>query len=269
MRMTVLAALGSLMLAGCGGQFVLYAPDPVAPAGQEAPMVVRLERLELFNAPAPVRETCVRFQATEGEQAAFTDKEGYAGVALRAPLRPGNYSLRVAVQAKEGEEVTQLGRFYVWAKEQRVIAVDLDSLPGVLSLQAAGGRAAMAHVAARANVLYLTQKPTSEHARAHRTLAQCGYPDGPILLWQSRRWEVVTRGGVPMPQILWEGRLVSQLPLLRKQFPGLTSGISTSSAAAAAFREAGIRPVIVGGAYVPDNSHLRCRTWADLASLGL
>ncbi len=269
MRMIVLAALASLLFAGCGGQFTLYAPDPVAPAGQEAPMVVRLQRADLFNVPMSVRDTCIRFQVSEGEQAAFTDKEGYAGVALRAPVRPGNYPLRVAVQAKEGEEVTQQGRFYVWAKERTAVAVDLDSLPTYASFQAGGARAALAHVATRANIVYLTQKAAPEHARLHRTLAQSGYPDGPILLWQSRRWEIVNQGGMRIPQILWEGKLVSQLPLLRDQFPGLNVGVSTNPRAAAAFHEANLRPVVVGGAYVPGNYHVRCTTWADLPAVGL
>lgn len=269
MRMILLSGLGSLMLAGCGGQFSLYAPDPVAPAGQEAAMVVRLQRADVFNVPMSVRDTCVRFQTAEGEQAAYTDKEGYAGVALRAPARPGNYPLRVAVQAKEGEEVNHQGRFYVWAKERTAIAVDMDSLPTYASLQSAGARTALAHVAAKANIVYLTLKPVSEHARAHRTLAQCGYPDGPILLWQSRRWEMIEQGGMRIPQILWEGKLVSQLPLLRDQFPGLNAGISTSARAAEAFHEANLRPVIVGGAYMAGNYHIRCNTWADLPAIGL
>lgn len=269
MRMTLLSGLASLMLAGCGGQFSLYAPDPVAPAGQEAPMVVRLQRADLFNVPMSVRDTCIRFQATEGEQAAFTDKEGYAGVALRAPPRPGNYPLRVAVQAKEGEEVTHQGRFYVWAKERTAIAVDLDALPTYASLQAGAARSALARVAAKANIVYLTLKPVSEHPLAHRKLVQCGYPDGPILLWESRRWEIVSQGGMRIPQILWEGKLVSQLPLLRDQFPGLNAGISTSARAAEAFHEAKLRPVVVGGGYMPGNYHIRCNTWADLPAMGL
>lgn len=269
MRMLLLAAVGSLMLAGCGGQFTLYAPDPVAPAGQEAAMVVRLQRADLFNVPMSVKETCVRFQVNGSEQAAFTDKEGYAGVALRAPIRPGNYPLRVAIQAKEGEEVTRMGRFYVWARERTAVAVDLDSLPTFGSMQAAGARSSLTRLATRANIVYLTQKAVSEDDMAHRRLAQCGYPDGPIVPWQNHRWEIVTRNGIRMPRIHWEGKMISQLPVLRERFPGLNAGISTSPQAAAAFHEANLRPVIVGGAYVPDNYHVRCNTWADLPAVGL
>ncbi|MCY2931041.1 MAG: hypothetical protein NTV86_16445 [Planctomycetota bacterium] len=269
MRLTLLAAFGSLMFAGCGGQFSLYAPDPVAPAGQEAAMVVRLQRADLFNVPMAVKETCVRFQVGGVEQAAYTDKEGFAAVALRAPIRPGNYPLRVAVQAKEGEEITRLGRFYVWARERTAVAVDMDSLPTLGSVQASGARSSLVRLATRANIVYLSQKPVSEHDLARRRLEQCGYPDGPIVPWENHRWEMVTRNGIRMPQIHWEGKMISQLPLLRERFPGLNAGVSTNPQAAAAFHEAKLRPVVVGGAYVPGNYHIRCNTWADLPAVGL
>jgi hypothetical protein len=269
MRQTMLMAIGCLLLSGCGGQFILIAPDPIAPAGQEAPMVVRLQRRDLFFVPAAVKDTCIRFQLPESRQAAITDRDGYAGVSLQAPQRPGIFPLKVAAQAREGEEILQQSRFYVWARDQTAIAVDLDGLPGYGSAEALEARSALVRLAARANLVYLTQRAVTEHPKAHAFLARCGYPDGPIVVWESKRWQMVNRGGLPVPEILWEGRMVSQLPLLRDQFPGLNVGICTGGKAAAGFNAANLRAIVVGDAAVKGDQVKSCRRWSDLPALGL
>jgi len=192
----------------------------------------------------------------------------------------------------EGEEVSATVPLYVWDAAKAVVAVDLDSLPTSRRSFLASSRAnwsrmtggtappsgpqavaparrALARVAAGANVIYLTRDEVKTHRRLHGWLTAEGYPDGPILLWQRRRWHIVRTGRFRIPRVVIESRLVSQLSELRKAFPRMGLGVSASSLAAKSFAEAHLRCVVIGGAKVRSTNPIRFASWGELAEKGL
>ncbi len=229
---------------GCGGEYKMTVPDAVAPAGEEAPIVVRLQRNDFLILDMAVEQVPIGLQVDDAQQRyAYTDKFGYAGTLVPVPDEPGMYPLELYHQdSDEGDEVRGTGRVYVWDPNRPVVAVDLDCLP-----LAGDGRAAEALTrwASQAHIAYFTREPVSEHAGLHRVLASGGYPDGPILLWKRQRWHI-TRGTWNIPKIVVESRLVSQLSELRKTFPALKTGLAGCSLSAQTFQQAGMRTVVVG-----------------------
>jgi len=229
---------------GCGGAYKMTVPDAVARAGEEAPIVVRLQRNDFLILDMAVEEVPIGLQVDDAQQRyAYTDKFGYAGTLVPVPDEPGVYPLELYHQdSDEGDEVYGTGRVYVWDPNRPAVAVDLDCLP-----LASDGRAAeaLAGWAKAAHIAYFTREPVSEHDGLHRVLASAGFPDGPILLWKRRRWHI-TRGTWNIPKIVVESRLVSQLSELRKTFPALRTGLAGCPLSAAAFQRADMRTVVVG-----------------------
>ena len=180
--------------------------------------------------------------------------------------------MRIEFQDRHGVEVSADAQVFVWMPARRVIAVDLDCLPPPGHPHVAQARAAMNILARDVNFLYLTSKAVIEHARARRAIKDAGYPGGPLVVWRSKSWHFVSRGRFRLPQVVIERQLVSRLPQLRKEFPGLNTGLCTCGRAGENFAEAGIRTVVIGAAEVdgdvPDVT--RCPTWLELpAKLGL
>jgi hypothetical protein len=254
-------------LAGCSGQYILTAPDQVAPAGGEVRAVVRLQRHEFLRLTPAVEEAVLRFRATGGPvRAGYTDEDGYAGVNVPAPREPGRYALSIAYQDDYGDELSDAVPLYVWEPQTRIVAVDADCLrPPVESPQAPE---ALRKIAQDARILYLTRADVDEHGRLHYRLQRWGYPDGPVLLWQRRRWRLV-EGKWRIPKIEFEDRLVNQLSELRKDFPGLATGVCECELAAKAFAEAGLETILVGDAEVPSQYVSRHTSWAKLSETGL
>lgn len=265
-----MAAACCAFFAGCGGEYILNVPDQVAPARGQVPVVVRLQRNDFFVLALGVGNEGIGF-SMDGKvrRHAFTDPDGYAGVSLPAPARPGTYPVHVRCQDRNGREVDAEAQLHVWEPKRTIIAVDLDCLPTIGSSEFAPARTALQQLAVKANILYLTRRAVMKHSDAHEFLINSRYPDGPILVWRRKSWHYVSRGRFRMPRITVERRLVSQLPLLREQFSGLNVGICTGKSGARGFAEAGLRCIVVGRA-TPDVENLtRCSRWSDIAKLGL
>ncbi|MGC9454129.1 MAG: hypothetical protein ACP5HU_04630 [Phycisphaerae bacterium] len=263
-RFGVLAVLLTVSLAGCGGRYILTAPQQVAPAGGHVRAIVRLQRHEFLRLAPSVEEALLRFSAGDGAvRAAYTDEDGYAAANVPAPAEPGRYALTIRHQDDLGEQFTESVPLFVWSGDATIVAVDADSLDD--DPQAAE---ALSRIAEDARVLYMTQADISDHRQIGERLVSDGYPDGPVLLWQRRRWRL-TEGKWRIPKIEFEDRLVSRLAELREDFPQLSYGICSGSRPAAAFAKAGLETIVIGDADVPDEHVSRRSSWAELAERGL
>ena len=259
----------SAAVTGCGGQYILTTPDHAGPAGGETTIVVRLQRSEVYKIAPPVTEALLRFRTGDDEmRGAYTDKLGYAGTTVAIPATPGLYTVMVSLQDTEGDEASESVRVYAWDPARPIVAVDMDSLPLAGRAGAKDAIAALAGIAQRANVLYLTRRSVARHGQGHGQLRVSGYPDGPILLWRRQRWRIVRTSRFKV-RVIVDKRLVSQLAELRKVFGGLATGICTSSLAARAFAQAGMKSVVIGRAEVSSPNVTRHQTWADLAMVGI
>jgi len=257
-------------LAGCGGQYILTAPDYIALAGSEAPVVVRLQRSEFYRVAASVVDAPLQFRIAGGdERVAYSDSLGYVGTTVSAPARPGKYRLSITYQDYEGDVLAGELALYAWLADRAVVAVDLDGLPppGVAQTEAAWS--ALSVIARGANILYLTRRPVAEHQQIHADMRKAGYPDGPVLLWQRERWHITRTGPYKLPKVIVETRLVSQLEELRRVFPRLEVGVCTSELAAKALADAGLRCVVVGSGGEGLLNVMRHESWGELADRGI
>jgi hypothetical protein len=242
--------IGLGVLGGCGGGYVLTAPDAVAPAGGEAPTVVRLQRKELPLVAPPAQAAPLRFRVAEGPtRAARTDKKGYASAAVPVPQTVGVFPMTVALQDVEGRETAWELRTFVWAPDRPIVAVDLEALPhGGRGVEQA--KTALENLALHANVLYLSDHSVAKFPKLRKALAAAGLPDGPILSWRAKGW--------------WTQQVVSPLAGLRKVFPKLRGGIAGSRLAVRAFESAGMKCLVVGGKAIAQGRAVQCMSWAEL-----
>jgi hypothetical protein len=245
---------------GCAGGYALSAPDCLAPVGGTVPVVVRLQHRELPFFTPPGKTIALRFRLAEGPmRAARTDKNGYAAVSLRAPQATGVYPVNVALQDVEGEEATWDILTFVWDSSRPIIAVDLDA---VVQRGAAvpEARAAMTHLAKTANILYLTDAEVATFPRVHQVLNGAGLPDGPILVWGQQPW---------WQWPWWTAKPVaSPLQRLREVFPHLETGIAGSHLGVEAFRQAGMKCLLVRS-LMGGNEDASIMSWATLSQKGL
>lgn len=264
MRARVLLACLLAGVGGCSGHYVFSVPDQLAPAGGEATTVLRLQRNEFAGVLLPVKNQPVQLRANGGAlRGAFTDSLGYAGAALPAPKQPGVYEVSISLQDRRGDEAAAVAPLYVLAADKPVLAVDAACLPHEPSPEV---KQALKAAAADGGVIYFTDQPRKRLA-LRESLRAGGYPDGPLVWWQSQAWHVVRQG--PLPRIVVESRLVSPLDHLRASFPGLTCGLTADPAAARAFAGAGMKVVYIG-APPPGVANVAARAnWAELAAVGL
>jgi hypothetical protein len=205
-----------------------------------------------------------------GLQCTYTDKMGYACAMVPAPRRPDLYEMLVRYADKDGREVSQTAPVYVWPHDSKVVAVDLDELPGGTDLKAA--QAAMKKIADSAKIIYLTRNMIDRSADLHAGLHARGYPDGPILLWQREEIIVVPDDVTDMPRVVIETRLMEQISQLVKMFPNLGTGICTSAADAKAYAQGGLTCIVVGPGDLlglgdkPGKGPkiVRCKGWAEI-----
>ena len=270
MRRVLLLLLASAVLSGCGGYYVLTVPDQLAPAGEHAVTVARLQRNDFFAMTMPIPNAAIQMLVPGcQERAAYTDKTGCGGTTVPVPDQPGQYQMRVWRLDSEGEQVTIDAPLYVWDPNRAVVAVDIDALPDHLSTRAEQPAMAMNLLAEDANIIYLTRRTVDQHAAIHKELAAAGYPDGPVLLWRRQRWHIVRSERFKIPKVVVEARLVNQLSDIIEQFPHLRVGICGSSIAASAFAEAGLKAVVVGSESVKGENIERRNSWPDLAERGI
>jgi len=242
------------VLGGCGGQFILSAPDQVGPTGGFAATVVRIQRTELAFLPLAVSDAALRMQIADSPmRASHSDKHGYAGAHVPAPTRAGTYALRIDHQNTDGEETSATVPAYVWDPNVRIVAVDISSLPES-GKEVEDALAALRRIAAGGKILYLTQDRYVRSEKLHGNLEAMGYPDGPILPWRL--------GGLGAKE-------ASPLSRLKETFPGLETGLCLSPDAAEAFTRARMKCIVVGKS-PPSSPNASVRSsWAELAAKGL
>ncbi|MBT3201959.1 MAG: hypothetical protein HN350_18820 [Phycisphaerales bacterium] len=296
MRLKLFGLLLLLVFAGgCGGEYILTVPDQLSAAGSDITVVARLQRNDFFVLNLASTEAYLRYQITDGlERSASTDKLGYSGVRLAMPKAPGRYDLDVKYQDDDGDEINKTVGVYAWDPARPVVAVDMDPLPrrrakvtqgrkgwwtGLAKYSidlvprteagdAESARKAIARLAKTANIIYLTRREVANHLQCRSELTEHGYPDGPVLMWRRQRWHLVP-GRFKIPRVVVESRLVSQLGELRKVFTQMQVGVSTTSLAAKAFADAGMKAVVIGDAKLEGDKVARISTWKELAEKGL
>ncbi|MBN1943368.1 MAG: hypothetical protein JW849_08765 [Phycisphaerae bacterium] len=285
MKKLLCLCLLSPCFGGCGGYYLLTVPDQLAKSDGELVPVIRLQRNDFFFLALPARNQAMRFTlyptpdtspGAAGEsplRSAGTDKTGYAGVLFsmsRKPVRgkAGLYYMKVALQDVEGAEISAAVPLFVWDSASSVVAVDYDSLPRGYGPDDPAV-AALRNIARSAHVVYFTRQSRRTREDAHRRLADAGYPDGPILLWQRKSWHVVREGKFKLPRVRIENRLEGHLPGLVEQFPKMRYGVCTSEAAARAFVDAGMKCVVVGNASMSGSRLIHRDSWDHLARQGL
>lgn len=251
--------------AGCSGRYILTVPDQVAPAGGLAAVAVRLQQYEFASLKRSIEDAPIRFRIDKGlERGAFTDELGFAGTTVPVPEKAGKYSLQVAMQNSDGDEVSVSAPAYVWKKDSPVIIVDLDCLPNSPEKKVAVVRNALKTLSTNAHIIYLTQSGIDEKTMLRKRIRKCGYPDGPILIWLQRYHHFTRMGRLRFPQIVTEAHLVSRLKYLREMFPNLSQGVCDSYRSARAFCRVGIHPIIIGNAKIENPTITRYKTWAEL-----
>lgn len=258
----------ALAAVGCGGQYNLTVPDQVAATGSDAAVVVRLQRQEVSLLQLSVQGAAIRLRIGEGPQrGAYTDKSGYAAALVPMPLTPQRTTILAQHMDLDGREVEAAALAYAWDRRSNVVAVALDDLPASGPARAEAARA-LADVSKTANILYVTQEDFPRHAAQHRGLAEGGFPDGPVLVWQRQSWRVVTDERTDIPRLVLETRLVSQLDQLRQAFPNLRIGIGTEEFSARGFLQAGLSCVVVGDRKVPASAGkvIRRATWSQVTT---
>lgn len=255
LRLYLMAVL--VLAGGCSGEYLLTAPDVAAPAGESAPVVVRLQRREFwFHAP-PQADAAVTFRLPGRPlQCARTDKAGYACVGVDPPDGPGRYQVQIHYQDQFGQVVRGRAEIFVLSPDKPILAVDMDSLP-------AGGEAARAASAAlrqlaqQAQLLYLTQRQAHEPAAAGELLAQGGYPQGPVLPWAKQRWWKL---------LPWWKRLdeADTIAALRHRLGNLHWGATAGASAAGAFDRAGLKVLLVGEASAQLSQAEYFKSWSEV-----
>ncbi|NBB96041.1 MAG: hypothetical protein GVY16_09930 [Planctomycetes bacterium] len=264
-RLALLSA-AVLWCSGCGGYYIMNVPDQVARTDGQIVPVARLQRNDMFVMAVPQTGSPMRFRLDGGElKACGTDELGYAAVQMPAPDSPGKHQLYVAMLDPVGEEVSATVPVFVWDPSRPVVAVDLDAVPPEGWTNSSDAAAALNRIARKANVLYFTRNSARTQQRVHERFVREGYPDGPILLWQRQRWHITREGRLGIPRVVIEQRLLSQLPVLRDEFPNLTLGICRSETAAQAFVDAGMRALVIGRPGLTGSNLLHRDSWADLA----
>ncbi|GEM_PF-1228622 len=291
---TLMLSLMSLGAGGCGGYYILTVPDQLAKTGGRVVPVARLQRNDFFVLALAMPGQPMRFgvyaTAAAADEAAQNkpvpealrspervcrgDKIGYSAVEIpmyENPIanRPGKYYLKVALQDYEGEQIAAIVPLYVWDPAKSVVAVDLDALPREAFPHSDQAAAAMRKIARKSNIIYLTRNSKATQHSRHGRLDREDFPDGPVLLWQRKRWHIVRSGKLRIPKIIIESRLDSQLGQLKLDFPKLSLGICTSPLAAKAFVRAGMECIVVGNDWVKGSTIRHYKSWQDLAERGV
>ncbi|MCK5114864.1 MAG: hypothetical protein KAR11_08905 [Phycisphaerae bacterium] len=276
-NMAVVLLLWMLSLSsGCGGYYIMTVPDQLARVGGDVVPVGRLQRNDFFFFAFGCEGGAMRFQLVNNgklvgqEEVSFTDRDGYAAVALPVSKKTGIYAVCVTVQdSVQGEEVRQVVPLFVWDPDRPVVAVDINALPRGALDESDPAAVALRKIAKTANIIYLTRKGKPTQKAEHDRLEGGNYPAGPILLWQRERWRWERKPGNTFARIVIESRMESQLPKLRDEFPNLTVGICKKSLAVKAFVAAGMKCVVIGNNSVTGSTITNHETWGVLAKKGL
>ena len=243
--------LAVLMLGGCSGEYILTAPDVAALPGRDAPVVVRLQRREVWRYAPPQGSAAITFRLGEGTpKCARTDKDGYTATSIKTPSEPGRYEITLYHQDINGDEVTSHAAIYVFDPDKPVAVVDADSLPRSGKL-AGPASASLVRMQLSAQLIYVSRKYASRPARAHAMLDKYGYPDGPVVPYSGpKRWWK------------WRQSDTGALDELQRRFPKLRWGITADADTAKAFAQAGLMVMFVGKDKIDDAAQFD--SWADV-----
>ncbi|MBI5724798.1 MAG: hypothetical protein HZA50_12620 [Planctomycetes bacterium] len=272
----ILAALTAIS-GGCSGNVRITVGDQVAPAGGEAVVVARIERSEVWRYYLPVKYSLLQFRLGEGrDRGAYTDLSGYTAVSVPVPAKPGIYPLATHYcDSWTGDEASVQASVYVFDPARPVVAVDLDCIDFSGSQAGQSQRRALATAGEKADIIYFTRRDIDEHAKIHELMKSSKFPDGPILMWERKRFHIVFEDKhfagetISIPtRVQFETRMESQIPELKKILPKLAVGICDSTAAAKTFMAAGLKCVVIGQAEASGYVQ-RFASWSDLASKGL
>jgi len=248
----------AVLLGGCGGEYVLTAPDVLGLPGESAPAVIRLQRREFwFHAP-PCRDAAIIFCLDQEQtQCARTDKAGYAAVGVMLPESPGRYRLSLHHQDTLGDTVSGQAWVYVLSPDRPVVAVEVDGLPAE-GRAVAEAAAALERVAEQAELVYATQESAARPELARRFLHNAGYPDGPVLPcvladpWYSG----------------WPGRQPQEpgmLEQLRQRVPAFRWAVTARVDTVEAFRRAGLEVILVGDGSAGVQGARSVAGWGELS----
>jgi hypothetical protein len=238
----LIAAAASL--GGCEGQYTFTIPEQVAPAGDVAIVVAKLQKSEFANISPPAKNICMRFKVADGPlSAAYTDNRGYAAANVSVPAVAGRYHVVAEIMDKDGREASAFSPVYVLEVHPAAVAIDLECLAGLSKNEFAQAQATLAAISQRAYIIYFTDS-TADQTHRHEQLKAEGFPDGAILQWQRQFWHA-TKEGVTS-RVIVEDRMVSQLPILRQMLPNLKMGVANSRLSAEAFAKADMKCIAVG-----------------------
>jgi hypothetical protein len=233
-RLTALMLL-TLSAAGCGGEYIVTAPDTVGTAGEEATVVVRLQRREFATLKPPVEDAAITLKlAGRSVCCAFTDEDGYAAIEVELPERPGRHVARLHHQDMWGDEMVGQAAIYALPPDRPVVLADLDSLPR--GDRAGEAAAALERLAERAELVYVTCARAGSPEAARRVVDEAGYREGPV---------------VPCPPggtlTDWSRHEVDALAALRRRLAGLKWAVTADAGKARTFLRAGLNVLAVGG----------------------
>ncbi len=238
-RMTLTLAV--LMLGGCSGEYILTAPDVAALSGQDAPVVVRLQRREVWRYAPPHGSAAITFRLGERTpQCARTDKNGYTAASIKSPSQPGRHEVTLYHQDINGDEVTSHAAIYVFDPDKPLAVVDTDSLPRSSKL-AGPASASLVRMQLSAQLIYVSQRYASKPARAHTMLEKHGYPDGPVVPYSG-----------PKQWWKWRQSDAGALDELQHRIPKLRWGVTADADTAKAFAQAGLEVMFVGKTKIAD-----------------
>lgn len=259
----VLAAIAALsaLVAGCNGEYILTVPEQVAPAGGEAAVVARLQRREVGPVLLAAGDASVSMRVQDGPtRGAYTDTQGYAAATVPVPQAPGVYHAALEHIDKDGHEVRTFVPVYVWDPQRPVIAVDVDGLEASWTAKSGDAAKAMQKLGERYNIVYLSSRSVTEHAKLHVSLQAAGLPDGAVISWESSHMFI--GGG--------NGQFnAAQLTLLQKAFPHLEAGLTNRNAAAAVFSGIGMKTVAIGPEKVSAPRTTTRASWTEVANKGI
>lgn len=253
MRRTLLF-LAAAMLGGCGGEYILTSPDVAVLAGKDAPVVVRLQRREVWRYAPPQNSAAVTFQLGErSPQCARTDEAGYAALSIKAPDKPGQYNVALYHQDINGDVARGKAVIYVLSPDKPIAVVDADSLPRD-DKDVALAVGALVRLQLTAQVIYITKQYAGRPTRAREMISRYGYPDGPVVPFSGTwRWWKWRRSGVS-----------DAIEELHRRLPKLRWGITDDDNTAEAFSNAGLEVLITGKAKVAVEDAERFDSWTDV-----
>ncbi len=246
------------LLSGCGGGYILTAPDVAALPGETAPVVVRLQHREFWRYAPALEDAAITLRRADGVvRCARTDKAGYAVMALTMPATPGRYEAALYHQDLWGDTVSGKVRFYVLDPKMPIMVVDADSLPDGDDARPAAQ--AIQKIVSAAQVIYVTQKSSGLAAVRERLVAD-GYPESAVVPWgRARPW---------YRNLPWRDPPSDVLTSLRERLGGLKWGVSAEDDEAEAFGRAGLAVLAVGDFKVrglpPDVRVHRFDGWDEL-----